>query len=419
MKGFFASNEITKKPVSTLPACGACGYYKHCNSPKVAVKGKGRQGVLIVGEFPTKDEDEEGRPYRNSSWRFMRDLLLDFDIDMMTDCWVMNSIACLPALKLHGDKRTTIKKANVSLGDAAIHCRPNVVNAIKLLKPKVVILLGQYAVTSVVSWLWGEAAGSIARWAGFQIPSQEINAWVCPTYAPYHALHAKNDTEKDIMARVIRQHVSNAMAKRQRPWETVPDYRSQVEILFDTDRASRVIEQMNSRGGLIAFDYECNMLKPDSDEARIVSCSVCWEGKKTIAFPWKGGAVKSMRRLLLSDTTAKVASNMKFEDRWTRAAFGSGVSNWRICTMIASHVLDCRQEITSIKFQAFARLGFGLWNSAVDKFLKTNHPEAKPRGANTPNQIEKADMRDLLLYNGLDSLLELLVARQQFEEGLD
>ena len=100
---------------------------------------------------------------------------------------------------------------------------------------------------------------------------------------------------------------------------------------------------------------------------------------------------------------------MKFEDRWTRTHLGHSVKNWKWDTMLAAHWMDNRRGITSVKFQAFVHLGISPWNPHIEKFLKSD-------STREPNQItQEIEIRDLLIYNGLDSLIEFHVAIKQMQ----
>jgi hypothetical protein len=163
--------------------------------------------------------------------------------------------------------------------------------------------------------------------------------------------------------------------------------------------------------GVAAFDYETTMLKPDYSTAEIVCCSIAWANYsgvvKCIAFPY-GKIVDESFRKFLKSPIPKIASNMKFEERWTRKVFGHGARNWRWDTMQAAHVLDNRPGITSVKFQAFVLLGFPIYDKHISKFLEGE--------STTVNQILTEVRPDqLLLYCGLDSLVEAKVAFLQAE----
>src|SRR5690606_3533793 len=78
------------------------------------------------------------------------------------------------------------------------YCRPNLNRTIKQLKPKVIIPLGGTAVQAVLAPIWKEAPGSISKWTGWNIPSQELNAWVCPTFHPSYVIRELSDKNKRV-----------------------------------------------------------------------------------------------------------------------------------------------------------------------------------------------------------------------------
>lgn len=395
--GFFSKSELqTKAPIPLLPRCGACGLLDTCITPKMAVSGRGERKILIVGEAPGKEEDQQGRAFVGVSGQDLSAICRKNGVELREDCWVTNALICRPP--------------NNTIKDEAVvdHCRPNLIKTVKQLQPEVIILLGGRAVTSLLGWLWKDDVGKIGRWVGWQIPSQRLNAWVCPTYHPSFVL--RSDKENNPLPRwFYEDQLGRALQLRGRPWQTIPDYPSQVEVTLDPVRAAAVIRKMIARGGTVAFDYETDRIKPDHPDARIVCCSVCWEGKKTIAYPWMGDAIQATRELLLSPLK-KVGQNMKFETRWSLAKLGVVVQNWVWDCMLAAHVYDNRPDITSIKFQQFVWLGAESYDDHIKPYLESDKRKA---GGNTPNRIKDIDLKQLLLYCGMDSLLEYLVAMKQ------
>jgi len=391
-RGFFAGSQlVTKAPIGLHPKCGACGLHKKCNSPKLPVEGKGERGIMVVGEGPSAVEDDDGTLWGDAAGKKLRTQLQIRGIDLDEDCWSTKATIC----------HTTGKPGD----DITDYCRPNLTKAIKERNPSAFLVLGDSAVRSLIGALWREAPGSIHKWQGWTIPCQKLNAWILPTFRPEFVLKEDNPV-LDQMFEDTLERLSDIDA---RPFETLPDEKREVELILDPAKAAHIIRKMIERGGTVAFDYETNMLKPDSPEATIVSCSVCWNGKKTIAFPWLGEAITATRELLRSPL-AKIASNLKFEERWTRRLLKTRVRNWWWDTMVAAHVIDNRPGITSIKFQSFVLLGSDIWDDHVSQFLHTKE------GSGDVNQIlEQVDLNDLLLYNGLDSLLEYRVAEKQMK----
>lgn len=398
-KGFFAGSTVAQAPPTrTLPQCGACGLYKACLTPKMSVIGYGARRVLIVGAAPGKEEDAAGRPFEGKAGKLLRRVLRSLDFELNADAWATNALIC------------TTPKGRTPTSAEVGYCRPNLAREIKELKPDIIIPLGQPAVAAVVGQIWKEDVGPMRRWAGWRIPCQGLNAWVCPTWHPAELL--KEDDR--VLDRQFKDHLRTALAFPGQPWpDGPPGWPGDVLRVYDPDAAAAWLRYVAAhKTGAVAWDYETNMLKPDGPDARIVSCSVAWGRRgpeECIAFPWHGVAIKAMGELLRSPVP-KIASNLKFEDRWTRKEFGHRVRAWAWDTMLAAHVCDNRQAITSVKFQAFVRLGVPVWNSAIEPFLKT-------KGDDTVNAIlREIDIKDLLLYNGLDALLEFRVATHQIAE---
>ena len=394
MRGFFSHSKlITKNTVPLVSRCGLCGLYKTCHSPKMAPTGKGLKKILIVADAPGEREDLQGIQLIGDSGKRLEGTLKKLGIDFWKDCWRTNAVIC------HPPKNETPSE------DKIIACQPNLLKTIKELKPNVVILLGGIAVKSLLSVAWNvKEVEGIGTWAGFIIPCQNPNAWIIPTYHPSYLLRVNNP----VLDRMFENHLSQAIKKSNRkPWKELPDYEKQVEIIIRPHQAKKAIQKVTRKGGMIAFDYETNCLKPEGEGPRIFSCSICHNGTRTFAYPWHGEAVEATSELLRS-SIQKIASNLKFEDRWTRSCLKHSVKNWLWDTMIAAHVLDNRPNITGIKFQSFVQLGAKSYNEHIEPFLKS-------KNNNKFNRIQEIDLDDLLLYNGLDSLYEYKVAMKQIK----
>jgi uracil-DNA glycosylase len=396
--GFFFGSELlaSKAPISNVPKCGACGLYKHCHTPKQPPDGKGKRRVLIVGEAPGAHEDKEGKPFVGPMGKHLERTLKKLGVDMRRDCHITNALICRPPDNEIDDR----KKID--------HCRPNLMRTIKELKPEVIIPLGGVAVTSLLGWLYkDDDLGSISRWAGFRIPEQSLNAWICPTWHPSFVFR-QDRGGNDVKLMLWQNHLEQALKLHGRPWDKVPDYEGMVEKLYKDKEIVQLINYFNKKGGALAFDYETNRLKPDNPNRAIISCSICWRGKRTIAFPWTPRVAEAMSVLLRGRSTWKIASNKKFEDRWTRVVLGHRVNNWLWDTMVNAHIADNRKAITSIKFQAFVLLGAQVYEQHIKPFL-----EGKRKDIAINQILDEIAIEDLLLYNGLDSLYEYKVAMKQ------
>jgi len=362
------------------------------------VTGEGRREVLFVAEAPGKTEDIEGTQLIGDAGQYLRRVLRSLKFDLDEGGWKTNALICRPPK----NRRPTMAEVEF--------CRPNVLRAIRDLGPHTVVLLGASAVDSVIGHLWKGDNRPLGTWVGWRIPCQELNVWLCPTWHPSFLLREDNP----VFNKQFWNHLQQAIECDTRPWPAEPpNWTADVQRVFDPEKAAAWVQKIIAQqSGAVAFDYETNMLKPDGKDACILSCAVAWghrEPEQCVAFPWHGAVIGAMRELLRSPIP-KIASNLKFEDRWTRKEFGHRVRGWAWDTVIGAHVADNRQGITGLKFQSFVRLGMPVWNDRVEQFLKT-------KGNETVNAaIREIELEDLLLYNGLDALLEFRVAISQMNE---
>jgi uracil-DNA glycosylase len=400
----------TRAPVGRLPQCAACGLYRGCEAPRLRLShpkmiepaGAGRLKTLVVGEAPGETEDYNGKPFVGRAGRRLQEALARCGVALFDDCWVMNAAACRPVaydrqLKRHENRPPTEKEIG--------YCRPAVFAALEELKPERIVLLGGGAMVSVLGRLWKPFGlkGAVYRWNGWQVPCQELNAWVCPTYHPSHVLREDGEA----LNRIFDGQLRAAFALKGRPFKKVPDYGKRIHVELDADRAADMVASMCFTERQFAVDYETTCLKPEGD-GRIL-CVAVSDGSASLATPWRGKVPEVMKNILSNPKVKKIAANAKFEDKWTRAKLGTPVKGWLWDTMVAAHVLDNRRGVSGLKFQAFARLGQGEYDTHVDRYIAGE-------GGYGKNRLHDVDVRDLLFYCAMDSLLEYKLAQLQMKE---
>lgn len=289
MIGFFPASEAVSKPVlSLLPKCGACGLDKTCLSPKMPVSGAGQRGVLIVAEAPGSDEDNQGTQLVGQAGQQLRNATARVGWDLDRDCWKTNSLICRPP-----ENRTPTS-------DEIDYCRPNLSKTIRELNPRMIVPLGAVAVRSLLGPLWRENVGSMAQWAGWRIPLQDGNRWVCPNYHPSYVLHCAEMPNGPVVKLWFERYIEQALQLEGRPYDVVPNYLDRVRVILDPHAAADWIRAKLIDGGAFSFDYETTTLKPDSKDAEIVCCGVCWNGQTAIAYPWLEPAITATGELIRS-----------------------------------------------------------------------------------------------------------------------
>lgn len=101
-----------------------------------------------------------------------------------------------------------------------------------------------------------------------------------------------------------------------------------------------------------------------------------------------------------------LTGNCKYEWRWTKSHLGIEMETHVWDTVLCSHILDNRRAINSADFQAFVRLGQEDWSS-------TAHPYLVSKEKWGINRIDECDLRALLMYNGMDAVVEYHLATAQ------
>lgn len=363
------------------------------------VSGEGRKGILLVGEAPGENEDKQNRQFVGKAGILLRKVLSNLGLDVDRDCWLTNALICHP------------ENNETPTDDQIDYCRPNLMSTIRDLEPRLIIPMGFTAVKSLIAPYFrgeDEGTGSVSGWVGWKIPLQKLNAWVCPTYHPSYVARSEDDREGPVVRLWFERHLEAALGCEGRPWAVVPNYKNDVRIIMDPKDAASEIRKIIRDGRPTAWDYETNSLKPDRPEAEIITVGFCQGGENPFACPFTGEVLDATREFAESEVP-KIGANSKFETRWTRKILGVNVKKWVWDTMLSAHHLDNRRGITSVKFQAFVRIGQEPWDGAVKPYLEAD-------GATDLNRIKEVNLRTLLLYNGLDGTMEYLIAVHQKQE---
>ena len=383
---------VSTKPTTDVFRCGgACKLCNHCKAPIEPKKGK--NGILLVFEQPTEQEDAFQQIALGNAALRVKAILNGAGIKM-DDCSIAYAIGCHA-----GEVETKVYETAIE------SCRIKLVKFIEDTKPTNIILFGHAAISSIITYDYGKAAGATDVWVGWKIPSRKFNAWLCPTYSittPF----AYNDPAMDLL---YARYITEAVSKKERPWKTIPDEASEVEILYDDTEVLARLHKYWEKGGTLSFDLETSGLKPDMAEQFIYSSSICWMGKETISFLWNDAVAEGMRKLLQSGRTSKIGANFKFDHRWIKAKMGIDVIGWSWDCILAQHVLDCRPSITSLKFQSYVRFGLPDYDSHIKTYFAS-------KGNNSLNRIRECPVHSLLLYGGIDALCTYNTAIQQMRE---
>lgn len=384
---FFTGTTLSKK-LSIVPNCGECKANRLCKHPKQTWPGNSPAKIVFVVDTPHEDA---------------KDTLLSGQFGRL------NTLAARVGVTLDAYPKVYSAACFGASSEAWKHCQPLVATELARLQPEVIIPYGPRATQSVIGRYWQTPAELYDRWYGQKIPCRELNAWICPVGLP-----SPHKRVSEVSSTWEYRWLRDAMRVSGRPWKEIISPQKLVTILYSSLEIAETIKHIANTASIAAFDYETTGLKPEWENQEIYSMSIAWiEGSevKCIAFPMYPELYDTVRAFLRSPCK-KVAANMKFEERWSAAKLGVRVKNWWFDTMQAAHWIDPNPGVTGLKFQAFAKLGIPYFAGEVDGFFESSKNSER-------NRIHEIPIQSLLTYNGVDSVVELLLASaQMLENGL-
>ncbi|MCD6399908.1 hypothetical protein J7L85_03865, partial [candidate division WOR-3 bacterium] len=356
-------------------------------------------GIIIHNS----EEDARGKQWQGKVGRLLQRVYKKLGVDLFEDCLNINAVNCRP-MDARGNNRGPTDHEIAC-------CRSRVWKIIEERRPKVVVVLGNAAIASLIGHRWRRDLGGITKWRGWAIPDRDIKGWLCPTFHPSYI-----DRQGTAEAYTVwEQDLSKAFSKLNAPF---PQYKLSSECVHIVGG----LEELPPFPPVVAFDLETTGIKPYDRGHRIVCASVAYGEDEVYAFmmPSTPAGRKRFTEMLGNHKIKKIAHNMKFEDTWCAVRLRQPVRGWFWDTMLAAHILDNRTGISSLKFQAYVHQGIVDYDSEISPYLKGT--DAK--NANSHNRIMELVKRPegrekLMFYCGLDSLYTYrLAVRQRKRMGL-
>lgn len=120
--------------------CNSCRECSLCETRKNVVIGDGNRkaDLMMIGEGPGEQEDQQGLPFVGPAGQLLN-LLLEAMGMRRSDCYIANIVKCRPP----GNRVPTDEEAE--------KCLPYLKSQIILVKPKIVVCLGATALRHVVN----------------------------------------------------------------------------------------------------------------------------------------------------------------------------------------------------------------------------------------------------------------------------
>lgn len=303
---------------------------------------EGKYDVMIIGEAPGRDEDLRGLPFQGQAGStklvpFLKKSGLD-----LSRVWVTNLVRCRPPR----NRRPTVQEIGT--------CQPYLEAEIKLIKPKVIVLLGN----STLRIFNLHNQGGINTVRG-KVYEKKLPSWkdgpvfnVIPTIHPAALLHRPNKQ----LERRIQDDYSEAyrIINGDKPKS---HYTPEWTLIKDIDQLKSIVHTIKERG-IFAFDTESPSL--EWWKYPMMCLSLAWgsRGECAIlpflqhdpnseplklkpAWAYINSDVKNIVTDLFEDPSIeKIAHNLKYDANVLRKALGCRIKGFLYDTQAMHHLLD-------------------------------------------------------------------------------
>ena len=331
-------------------------------------EGPDKVDVAFVGEAPGSVELQRGRPFVGRAGELLDRLLAEVGIDRKA-CFIGNACTCRPIPH----------RAPRAVDIAA--CRARLLQALKDRRPRVVVALGAVPMRALLP-----GTRSLKQARGLVVYSEEIGAYVLPTYHPAGVLRSP-----ELYATVLRdlrkvpQLVADPVAALAKP-------EVQYLVVEDQEHFDALLERLESVYD-VALDVET------ASDGSLLCVGLSWRAgtaavvtRATLDIPRLAAALRHKNL---------IAHNAKFDLQalWRAGAAGLGTGE---DTMLLSYVLDERSYV-----EAERRGVHGLKYLAREVL---NADDYSRDVAPYYDCMEKAPPETLYRYNAHDAAYTLMLA---------
>ncbi len=144
--------------------CTRCNLRAGCRGV-VFGEGNPQARLVLCGEGPGADEDLLGRPFVGRAGQLLDKILEACGFERFTHVYILNVVKCRPP----GNRTPTEMEVAA--------CRPNLNAQLRILQPKILVLLGSAALQAVLN-----PRGKITRDRGKWVRKEGV--FILPTYHP-------------------------------------------------------------------------------------------------------------------------------------------------------------------------------------------------------------------------------------------
>ncbi|NEQ44571.1 MAG: uracil-DNA glycosylase [Leptolyngbya sp. SIOISBB] len=163
--GVYDNLETLTRHCNSCQRCGLAGGRTNV----VVSRGNPQAHIMIVGEGPGQQEDEQGLPFVGKSGQLLEKILAAVRFDTEKDVYICNVVKCRPP----GNRTPT--------ADESSACKGYLMEQIRLVDPKIILMTGATAMKGLTGEKRGitKVRGQWVEWAG---------RWCMPIFHPAYLL---------------------------------------------------------------------------------------------------------------------------------------------------------------------------------------------------------------------------------------
>ena len=159
--------------VSECTKCTRC-FLGNARTNTVIGRGNIHAPLMLIGEGPGEQEDQQGLPFVGPAGKLL-DLLLQAMMISQDSCYIANIVKCRPP------------NNRIPLDEEAESCLPFLRKQVMLVRPKIIVCLGSTAVKYII-----DREAKITQIRGQWI--ERKGYWIMPTFHPAALL--RDDSKK-------------------------------------------------------------------------------------------------------------------------------------------------------------------------------------------------------------------------------
>ena len=158
--------------------CQICPILTQSRTQVVFGSGNKNAEILFIGEAPGANEDKQGIPFCGASGKVLDELLLSINLSRK-DIFITNTILCRPP-----ENRNP-------LAEEVENCRDRLEELIRIMKPKVIVTIGNYATNRIIN----KTGINSLRGKVFSINKEGREIKVVPVIHPANYLYSGRNPE--------------------------------------------------------------------------------------------------------------------------------------------------------------------------------------------------------------------------------